>query len=85
MSVSVVPRKRANRPSSINGLSKTRIRMLQNGISIQDLRNYIFQKDKFNLSHSVVSISLDESLVDYINRMANNFCNETEGVEEVPF
>lgn len=80
MRVNVVPRKRANRPSSINGLSETRIRMLKNGISIQDLRNYIYQKDEFNLSHSVVSISLDESLVDYIKGMANELCSKTEEV-----
>ena len=71
-------RKRLNRPASVNGVSDTRIRMMKSSITIQEVRDYIIEKDNFTIPHSVVSVSLDEALVQYIEKMANELCSQIE-------
>ena len=79
--------RRKERQAEAIGISKLRIKMLENDISMQDVKNRIMEDDNFNITVSAISNFVDHKMQSYVQNKIIKMCEEkgNVGEEEVHF
>lgn len=76
MNTSTQKRRKSDRPESLNGVSETRIKLLQSNISMRDVCERIKRDYQFNIAPSTISILLDEKLNKFVHNKIDEMCSE---------
>lgn len=69
-------KRRKERPAETMGVSELRIKMLENDISMMDVKNRIMSDDNFNLTISAISNFVDKKMQKYVQNKILTMCKE---------